>query len=73
MSATEMALAGPEVEMVPKATRRRCTVELQRKIVQEADGMVRICFLRESPSPSAKHPLLPTSTLMLAIIRPICQ
>jgi len=38
MSATEMALAAPEVEVVAKATRRRFTVEYKRKIVREADG-----------------------------------
>jgi transposase-like protein len=38
MSATEMALAGPEVEVVAKASRRRFTMEYKRKIVREADG-----------------------------------
>ncbi len=38
MSATEMALAGPEVEVVAKASRRRFTVEYKRKIVREADA-----------------------------------
>ena len=38
MSATEMALAAPEVEVVAKANRRRFTVEYKRKIVREADG-----------------------------------
>jgi len=38
MSATEMALAAPEVEVVAKATRRRFTGEYKRKIVREADG-----------------------------------
>ena len=38
MSTTEMALAGPEVEVVAKASRRRFTVEYKRKIVREADG-----------------------------------
>jgi transposase-like protein len=38
MSATEMALVAPEVEVVAKATRRRFTVEYKRKIVREADG-----------------------------------
>ncbi|MDP2625885.1 MAG: isocitrate/isopropylmalate family dehydrogenase [Candidatus Rokubacteria bacterium] len=36
MSATEMALAGPEV--VVKASRRRFTMEDKREIVREADG-----------------------------------
>ncbi len=38
MSATEMALAAPEVEVVAKASRRRFTGEYKRKIVREADG-----------------------------------
>ena len=38
MSATEMALAGPEVEVVAKASRRRFTMEYKRKMVREADG-----------------------------------
>ncbi len=38
MSTTEMALAGPEVEVVAKASRRRFTVEYKRKVVREADG-----------------------------------
>ena len=38
MSATEIALAAPEVEVVAKASRRRFTVEYKRKIVREADG-----------------------------------
>src|SRR3972149_5382829 len=38
MSATEMALVGPEVEVVAKASRRRFTMEYKRKIVREADG-----------------------------------
>jgi transposase-like protein len=38
MGTTEMALAGPEVEVVEKASRRRFTVEYKRKIVREADG-----------------------------------
>ena len=38
MSATEIALAAPEVEVVAKASRRRFTVEYERKIVREADG-----------------------------------
>ena len=38
MSATEMALAAPEVEVVAKASRRRFTVEYKRKMVREADG-----------------------------------
>jgi transposase-like protein len=38
MSATESALAAPEVEVVAKATRRRFTVEYKRKILREADG-----------------------------------
>ena len=38
MSATEMALAGPEVEVVAKASRRRFTVEYKRKVVREAEG-----------------------------------
>ena len=38
MSSKEMALAGPEVEVVAKASRRRFTVEYKRKIVREADG-----------------------------------
>ena len=38
MSATEMALPGPEVEVVAKASRRRFTVEYKRKMVREADG-----------------------------------
>ena len=38
MSATERALAAPEVDVVAKATRRRFTVEYKRKILREADG-----------------------------------
>ena len=38
MSATEMALVAPKVEVVAKASRRRFTVEYKRKIVREADG-----------------------------------
>ena len=38
MSAAEMALAAPEVEVVAKASRRRFTMEYKRKIVREADG-----------------------------------
>ena len=38
MSTTEMALAGPEVEVVAKASRRRFTMEYKRKMVREADG-----------------------------------
>ena len=38
MNATEMVLAGPEVEVVAKASRRRFTVEYKRKVVREADG-----------------------------------
>jgi transposase len=38
MSATQMALAAPEVEVVAKASRRRFTVEYKRKIVREADS-----------------------------------
>ena len=38
MSATEMAVAVPEVEVVAKASRRRFTVEYKRKMVREADG-----------------------------------
>ena len=38
MSATEIALAAPEVEVVAKASRRRFTVEYKRKIVREADA-----------------------------------
>ena len=38
MSSKEMAVAGPEVEVVAKASRRRFTVEYKRKIVREADG-----------------------------------
>lgn len=38
MSTAERALGGPEIEVVPKATRRRFTLEYKRKIVREADG-----------------------------------
>ena len=38
MSATEMAVAAPEVEVVAKASRRRFTGEYKRKMVREADG-----------------------------------
>ena len=38
MSALEQALAGPAIEVVAKAMRRRFTVEYKRKIVREADG-----------------------------------
>ena len=38
MNGTEMALVGPEVEVVAKATRRRFTLEYKRKIVREADS-----------------------------------
>ena len=38
MSATEIALAAPEVEVVAKASRRRFTVEYKRKNLREADG-----------------------------------
>ena len=38
MSALEQALAGPAIEVVAKATRRRFTVEYKRKVVREADG-----------------------------------
>src|ERR671919_1242756 len=38
MSATGMIGIEPEVEVVPKAQRRRFTVEYKRKIVREADG-----------------------------------
>ena len=38
MSSKEMALAGPEVEVVAKASRRRFTVAYKRTIVREADG-----------------------------------
>ena len=38
MSATEMALVAPEVEVVAKASRRRFAVEYKRKIVREAGG-----------------------------------
>ena len=38
MSTAERALAGPEIEVVAKATRRRFTLEYKRKIVREADG-----------------------------------
>ena len=34
----ELALGGPAIEVVAKATRRRFTVEYKRKIVREADG-----------------------------------
>src|SRR5262249_4934939 len=38
MSITERTLGGPEIEVVAKATRRRFTLEYNRKIVREADG-----------------------------------
>src|SRR5258705_13290923 len=38
MSAREQALAGPVIEVVAKATRRRFTAEYKRKIVREADA-----------------------------------
>ena len=38
MSAMEMALAGPEVEVVVKASRWRFTVEYKRKILREGDA-----------------------------------
>jgi transposase len=38
MSATDIALAAPEVGVVAKASRRRFTAEYKRKIVREADG-----------------------------------
>ena len=43
MSATEMTLVAPEVEVVAKASRRRFTVEYKRKIVREADGCKTHC------------------------------
>lgn len=57
MSATEMDPAGPEVEVMAKATRRRFTVEFIRKIVPEADGMIRMCFRRKSPSHPSEAPV----------------
>jgi len=38
MSATEMLVVAPEVEVVAKAARRRFTQEYKGKIVREADG-----------------------------------
>jgi transposase len=38
MSALDEAVGGPAIEVVPKATRRRFTVEYKRKIVREADA-----------------------------------
>src|SRR5207247_313846 len=38
MRALEQALAGPAIEVVAKATRRRFTVEYKRAIVREADA-----------------------------------
>src|SRR5439155_654838 len=38
MNAWEQVLGGPAIEVVAKATRRRFTVEYNRKIVREADG-----------------------------------
>src|SRR5438309_8692955 len=38
MSALEQALGGPAIEVVAKATRRRCTVEYRRGSVREAEG-----------------------------------
>jgi transposase-like protein len=38
MSALELPLSGPAIEVVAKATRRRFTVEYKRKIVREADA-----------------------------------
>jgi transposase len=38
MSTVEGALAGPAIEVVAKATRRRFTLDYKRKIVREADG-----------------------------------
>jgi hypothetical protein len=34
MSTAERALAGPEIEVVAKATRRRFTLEYKRRIVR---------------------------------------
>ena len=38
MSELEQAVGGPTIEVVAKATRRRFTVEYNRKIVREADA-----------------------------------
>jgi hypothetical protein len=38
MSIAERALGRPEIEVVAKASRRRFTLEYERKIVREADG-----------------------------------
>src|SRR3990170_6282415 len=51
MSGTEMALAGPEVEVVAKASRRRFTMEYKRKIVREADGCKTPGRGRGAPAP----------------------
>jgi transposase len=38
MTTVERALGGPAIEVVPKARRRRFTLEYKRKIVREADA-----------------------------------
>ena len=55
MSTVERALGGPAIEVVAKVTRRRFTVEYERKIVREPDGLVPL-----DASSSARPSDLPT-------------